>query len=101
MIANNRGKLGANQDKSRIGLKMRSARWPTLRSTESEGVAKDVVRPPVGAAQAPALRVADPTKHHGFADMKRRTKNIERLWIPVLRLRGDKLHGNKEATGAW
>jgi hypothetical protein len=71
-----REKQWANQDKSHIELKMRSARWPTLRSTESEGVAKYVVRPPVGA-------VADPTKYHGFADKKGQTKNVERLWIPV------------------
>ena len=57
-----REKQWANQDKSHIELKMRSARH---------------------AAQAPALRVADPTKYHGFADKKGQTKNVERLWIPV------------------
>jgi hypothetical protein len=76
LIAHLREKQVANQDKNQIWLKMRSARWPTLRSTESEGVVKDAVGPALGG-------MADPTKYHGFADKKGQTKNVERLWIPV------------------
>jgi hypothetical protein len=66
-----RERQGANQDKSLIGLKMRSARRPTLRSTESEGVVKDAVGPAVGG-------IADHPGHEGRKGQKGLTQSVKR-----------------------
>jgi hypothetical protein len=71
LISHLREKPGANQDKSLNGLKMRSARRPTLRSTESEGVVKDAVGPAVGG-------IADHPGHEGRKGQKSLTQSDKR-----------------------